>query len=166
MKKTKLIASLAIVLAASVASAADSYLYWMVNNANYNNSVVNFDYATISTDGGSSYLSLYSSGASGSVTQYLWSDGYNSSYGAPSSGIYAGFSGTPTSFLVELWNASDTRVGWQSYSYSELAQHLYNSTTGGGLTTPFGVSQVVPEPTSGLLMLIGMAGLALKRKRA
>ena len=25
---------------------------------------------------------------------------------------------------------------------------------------------IIPEPTSGLLMLIGMAGLALKRKRA
>ncbi len=29
-----------------------------------------------------------------------------------------------------------------------------------------GSSAVIPEPTSGLLMLIGMAGLALKRKRA
>ena len=27
-------------------------------------------------------------------------------------------------------------------------------------------SAPVPEPTSGLLMLLGMAGLALKRKRA
>ena len=35
------------------------------------------------------------------------------------------------------------------------------STTGGGWTTA-----AVPEPTSGLLLLIGMAGLALKRKRA
>lgn len=33
------------------------------------------------------------------------------------------------------------------------------TTTGGGW-------QSVPEPTSGLLMLLGMAGLALKRKRA
>ncbi len=30
----------------------------------------------------------------------------------------------------------------------------------------FGTSSSVPEPTSGLLMLLGMAGLALRRKRA
>jgi hypothetical protein len=35
----------------------------------------------------------------------------------------------------------------------------YSGTTGGWYTA-------VPEPTSGLLMLIGMAGLALKRKRS
>ena len=30
----------------------------------------------------------------------------------------------------------------------------------------YGTSSAVPEPTSGLLMLLGMAGLALRRKRA
>lgn len=35
------------------------------------------------------------------------------------------------------------------------------STTGGGWT-----SSAVPEPTSGLLMLLGVAGLALRRRRA
>lgn len=30
----------------------------------------------------------------------------------------------------------------------------------------YGASSAVPEPTSGLLMLLGMAGLALRRKRA
>ena len=34
--------------------------------------------------------------------------------------------------------------------------------TSGGYT----VTGAVPEPTSGLLLLLGMAGLALKRKRA
>ena len=38
---------------------------------------------------------------------------------------------------------------------------------GGLATTPTeGKWSVVPEPTSGLLLLLGMAGLALKRKRA
>ena len=36
------------------------------------------------------------------------------------------------------------------------------TTTGGGWVS----SAAVPEPTSGLLLLLGMAGLALKRKRA
>ena len=37
---------------------------------------------------------------------------------------------------------------------------------GGTSTASIGGWQTVPEPTSGLLMLLGMAGLALKRKRA
>ena len=35
-----------------------------------------------------------------------------------------------------------------------------------GTSMNFGGSSPVPEPTSGLLMLLGVAGLALKRKRA
>jgi hypothetical protein len=41
-------------------------------------------------------------------------------------------------------------------------------TVGGDLITGTGATswQTVPEPTSGLLMLLGMAGLALRRRRA
>ena len=35
-----------------------------------------------------------------------------------------------------------------------------------GYGTQVGVTQSVPEPTSGLLMLVGLAGLALRRRRA
>lgn len=45
-------------------------------------------------------------------------------------------------------------TGSKSVSWSN-----FSSTTGQGWTA-------VPEPTSGLLMLLGMAGLALRRKRA
>jgi hypothetical protein len=45
--------------------------------------------------------------------------------------------------------------------YNEGWADLSKSLTTGGYTTA-----VAPEPTSGLLILLGMAGLALKRKRA
>lgn len=45
--------------------------------------------------------------------------------------------------------------------YNESWADETKSLTTGGYTTA-----VVPEPTSGLLLLLGMAGLALKRKRA
>ena len=42
-----------------------------------------------------------------------------------------------------------------------------NATWGGGNFNTYSISSSpIPEPTSGLLMLIGMAGLALRRKRA
>ena len=49
----------------------------------------------------------------------------------------------------------------QNMLYNEGWADLTKSLTTGGYNTA-----VAPEPTSGLLILLGMAGLALKRKRA
>ena len=46
----------------------------------------------------------------------------------------------------------------------EMAQFTLGSSTGGVATS--WQAAAVPEPTSGLLMLLGMAGLALRRRRA
>ena len=43
---------------------------------------------------------------------------------------------------------------------------LFNNIGGTGGATSWAPTSAVPEPTSGLLLLLGMAGLALKRKRA
>ena len=52
----------------------------------------------------------------------------------------------------------------QNKLYNEgWADETASLTTGGYSVA---VGEVVPEPTSGLLLLIGMAGLALRRRRA
>ena len=51
--------------------------------------------------------------------------------------------------------------GTTNLTYNEGWADLTKSLTTGGYSTA-----VAPEPTSGLLILLGMAGLALKRKRA
>ena len=57
-----------------------------------------------------------------------------------------------------------TATSPQEYKvYNEGWADLTKSLTTGGYTMTVGA---VPEPTSGLLILLGMAGLALKRKRA
>jgi len=174
MKTIKLIAVLAIALAASAASAAvDSYLYWMVDGANYGGSDVAFDYATISVDGGATYLNLYGADATTSDLTEFASAGYltstpaTSTYGAPTQGLFAGFDSSAgvNTFLIELWLDSQTeRVAWQTYSYEYLASFISGDTKGGS-SAPFGVTDVVPEPTSGLLSLFGLAALALRRRR-
>lgn len=75
-----------------------------------------------------------------------------------------------SAYVVIFDNASATAA--QNYAVtSVLTQQVpasgnlqmawaFSTTTSGWQTT------AVPEPTSGLLMLLGMAGLALKRKRA
>lgn len=73
--------------------------------------------------------------------------------------------------LFELWSASGDsfeRVGYYTALYSDLIGHIMES---GGVSqaTPLMITQVhaqaVPEPTSGLLTVLGVAFLALRRKR-
>ena len=57
--------------------------------------------------------------------------------------------------------ASATIEALQDVSVANLALNL----GGTGSSTAWSTA-AVPEPTSGLLMLLGMAGLALRRRRA
>lgn len=104
------------------------------------------------------------------------------------SSIYGGYAITTiedsmTSFYVELWDANEeNKLGQSFVSMSDPKQGATQTSTllaanaidmGGGMamTSPysfsqFTTSQVVPEPTTGLLMLFGLAGLALRRRRA
>lgn len=82
-----------------------------------------------------------------------------------------GYESTGYSFYVELYNAAGESVykGYAS-SYTDLLASGYISTT--GVLTPSVLAKgafngaAVPEPTSGVLLLIGGAMLALRRRRA
>ena len=98
------------------------------------------------------------------------------------------FKETSAEFEIGTWGTSTT---WENARYAVLAEmtningdgstqtYLYeahnltgafdgstSSKSSGNFTAGSGSWNMIPEPTSGLLMLIGMAGLALKRKRA
>ena len=77
----------------------------------------------------------------------------------------AGISGTKSFYVLCISDAADY------VAYSPTAQTASISTSTMTLNKTQGVSafsytQAVPEPTSGLMLLLGFAGLALKRKRA
>ncbi len=81
--------------------------------------------------------------------------------------------GTTVSGYAIIFDTSDKNLdGVTKYMVTDVqsitfanasAQRTFSVTPSGTWTT---ISSDVPEPTSGLLMLIGMAGLALRRKRA
>lgn len=172
MKKaiSRLVAVAAVAMIAHTASA--KYLYCMIENARniYNNEAIAFDFATVSIDGGLSYLNFSIPNNQSASGQLIYSD---ASRVSTATGAYAYFDDdTPeyTTFLFELFTSSDStasRVAWQQYSLSSLmAANAIVSTTDTTEPTLFKVSQVIPEPTSGILLLLGMAGLALRRRKA
>ena len=155
-----------VIVAAFVVTAAVSaragYLYWMIEQDASSDEAIQFEYATIKQDGQT--LAIYSPDGFELGTEVsAGDDGYNMDDGG-----YAMLSGATTgstSFLVELWNGSDV-VGWARYGSADIAKHIVDTfNTSGGV--PLYVTQptLVPEPTSGILLLLGMAGLALRRRR-
>ena len=164
-------------LAAAVAlSASADLLYWTVSDAKFDansgkaGAQAQFAYATISADGGETYLRAYDQNGQ---TDYwkLYATGYastmelNDSTGAAYYGAFD--SDDVTSLKVELWNASNEKVGWQTYGMSSLMESIWKGDTPGGSgATAFHATSFVPEPTSGLLLALGGALLALRRRRA
>ena len=63
-----------------------------------------------------------------------------------------------------VWTSTTKSSTAQATSTPSLSWFAANHTTGEGINANGWAS--VPEPTSGVLLLLGMAGLALKRKRA
>ena len=138
-----------------------------------NGGTCSYDFAMVSftmdgTNPSGEYLDLYADGETVSQGQALAS-GSDAAYAS-----LGRLGSNPTmeiQILFELWSASGDsfeRVGYYTALYSELTGHIMES---GGVSqaTPLMITQVhaqaVPEPTSGLLVLLGAAVLALRRKR-
>ena len=125
MNIIKTVSSVALALAAPTASA--DLIYWQIQSATGNqyagekaNQNIEFDYATISANG--SRLYMYNDEGVKTESRILAS---LESDRTSTEAIYAGtFSDPVSSFLVELWESGGTRVGWQSYSASELANNI------------------------------------------
>ena len=159
MKKALCVVAL---LGAMVASAEDSYLYWMVGSG-----AGDYSYARIRDDGGN-YLSIYDSGFDSeyadagdkSISKTNVDDlrKYNE-------GLYAALaSSSVSSFVVELYNAENKFVSQSVLPYS--AGSIYTGGIGAPAASMASFSSfAIPEPSSGLLMLIGCAMLGLRRRR-
>ena len=169
----RFISRLALVAVAAlfvgVASAEEEVLYFMVNDPEFaDGTKPTYDYVMVAlSDGGTppnpsgdDYLTLY--GGDGMAPGQVLDAGST----AP---VYVGLGDySPTDvILFELWfespEGSWERVAYHSANISDLRAHIGSSTNPSA--TPYVVRSVVPEPTGGLLALVGMAVLALRRKR-
>ena len=162
MKKfSRLILAGALVLVASSASA--DTLYWQVTA----DSGQQFDEAWLVADNGTkTYVdNAESDGGNPSSTQLIQSDISN-------------YTGEGWSFYIEMcnYNSQDdtytTVATGNSYSYDQLLSSGYvatDSVNANSVMTAASAANMgagdVPEPSSGLLLLMGGAMLALRRRR-
>ena len=160
-----------LVSGALMASADDSYLYWMIGDTS---PYAATDYTTVRVaatkdpSGKVTYLSLY--GPSGDdLNMTSLTSGQINSLKSDGQALYAKLiSGTSySSFVIELLNGDSLVAQSETLSYSQAVAQYY-ITTGNSMSLPAAwaaTSFAIPEPNSGLLMLVGMAVLGLRRRK-
>ena len=89
------------------------------------------------------------------------SKAYNAGETAYAALIYTYGTGDSLQYIGNIGSAEFTSA--MDVDKAAMALNIFGDTTKGATAWS---TAAVPEPTSGLLMLLGMAGLALKRKRA
>lgn len=117
---------------------------------------VQFDYATFSLARGS--------------TDYLKVNGTGNAVASDSTktrtetNFHVGDDDTTfNTFVVELW-LNGSSVAWQEYTRTQFVNSII-AQNGGGSGEPFYITSVIPEPSSALLLLFGLAGLAIRRRK-
>ena len=163
-----------LVLAASFMAKAE-LLYWMIDQSSAEDPI-DFALAKIvavpSSGGGNIYLTIGEEG-----DDFVWAqEPYDANGLGQSTGVVftdiSSLSGTDYSFFIELYSdvtGQDVLVGVsEAAMYSQLSESIYQN----GMDYIPTISKAwapainVPEPTSGVLMLFGLAALGLRRRRA
>ena len=176
----KLIAACLLALSAQISIAADSYLYWQypgmltgggdvtwVDGSSPAYAKARVGVMSDATGKNVAYLNLYNvneTSEGSTVDLTLAKD-----LGVTLSAALGDYYKSGYSYYIELLN-DDVFVGRSedTLSYAAAAAYVNSSiTTSDDVTawvpTSFTTEQI-PEPTSGLLVLLGLAALALKRK--
>jgi len=154
-------------------------LAWTVENAHYDSSEggesISFYYATVGKGNTSAWLLDVSNGDPAYVSSRSDDDTSldGGTKGFAQSAVPGGVEPALSDmFYVSLWDENDNEIARSTFaSYAELSAggYFYNTATtkeppaSGWSANNF---HAVPEPTSGLLLLLAFAGMALRRKRA
>jgi len=145
-------------LAGLSASAAPSWIFFYVDQLAGGYSEYMFDYATVRANG--DYLRI-----DGGDYWKLYSDDSRLTTGE----VYAGtFDDSYVGDLVfELWQDGEATASYVgTYQYDDWRDHAYSNMSQTGAEALSVGADAVPEPTGGILFLLGCAALALRRRKA
>ena len=163
----KIIMMFAAMALALGAQAASSYLYWMLEEP----TSMSFVYARVlgvSKDGETSYLTIAEPG--GGENAFVFNQNVPDLGNALSGQYYSLIPENASwkNFYVELYNWENAVVGVsQSAAYADLVEKFIYSDMGtAGVGSPYHFTAAIPEPSGGLLVLIGFGLMALRRKRS
>lgn len=152
----------AVAVGISIAANAD-VIYWMIDSNPVD--VAQFSGSPISQTWDEARLIVDGSGvAGGTLTSSAWSE-----FDAIGAYAYTTLPNSYNSFAIELYQGGKF-VGQTTGTAAQLAPYIFSSPMSVLPTTAFGMAAAgstyaVPEPTSGLLFIIGGMLLGLKRKR-
>lgn len=156
----KKLITIAAVMMAAMFAKADIYLYWTVD-------------LTGSEISGAQYAKLYAAGEDGKYASISSYYEIGSIYAAQSTIAVGGASASPyTNYLVELYDEAlaAIAVSAEPAVYNDaLAQHTWNNAVAGTQPPMSAYSFsgfVIPEPSSAMLVLLGLGALALRRRAA
>ena len=152
-------------------TAKADYLYWMVTQDPASGH--QFDYATIRPTESSSYLCLADPDSGTTLGQSMvLGENAPSSLSYSTGAVYtdlAGYDGAGSTYIVELWlgwGGSAAVIAIKNLDWEAISRNTYASMAPIGSGDPFLADgfTAVPEPTGGMLILLGVAALALRRR--
>ncbi len=151
-------ASLLVALFVSLCASADVFYYQV--NPTYQGAAIDaaeYSYLMVRAEGSSTYLQ--NTVGSGSTS----STGVGSSlFGGPIAATVTDANWAENNFIFELYNGQNEMVYYTTAAGSDLAQFTDWSSMKVYTVSNF---TAVPEPTSGLLLMVGVGLLALRRRR-
>ena len=165
----KSIMSAVLVFGALVASADDSYLYWMIGDTTPY-SIGDYSKVRVAAVGSDrvDYLDLYGPGGDDLNTDRVSASDVNTVKN-DGQALYAKLaSGSSySSFFIELLNDSGGFVAQSAeIPYSEALAHYITTANSMSTVSMWAASSfAIPEPNSATLLLVGCAFLGLRRRR-
>ena len=163
----------AILAMVALPSLADvEALYWQVTSGDGGNNTAPIEFAAAAMVADNGSTKVYLNDINGNAWQAANSDKVTTESIAS---IWSDTYATGYTFYIELMNndngnwytAGTIDSGSGNWSYDDIKSHIYSSSSMSmSLATPITSGTAhIPEPTSGLLMLVGGALLALRRRR-
>lgn len=164
----RLLTSIAFVLAAAAGQAAQAnWLYWNVAGAATPEGAADFSYAVLCDS--EDWTRTYTVGEIGAWKVKANDDARSTPAVASNIGGTSGTaSAEPSSFAVLLYDADNEVLAVsETVSRDALVRYIYIDLRTAGEGTPYVFSsfEAVPEPSGGLLLLLGACVLALRRRR-